>query len=232
MIKLFLDAGHGGIDPGAIYKGRKESDDNLIIGREIAKELRRHGVDVVESRTEDTTVTLRQRSSLANKDNYNYFISIHRNAFKPEVASGAETYIYSRSNKKALELAQRTQSALVEIGFINRGVKTANFHVLRESKAPAVLIEIGFIDNSNDNELFDSKREEIIEGITKAILTELGIAYINEDTELKEAIQVLVDKGIISSPDYWLQNAQKGKNVNGEYTAILIKKAANLLRRA
>ena len=53
------------------------------------------------------------------------------------------------------------QRALVDVGFANRGVKAANFHVLRETKAPAVLIEIGFIDNSKDNKLFDSKFEKI-----------------------------------------------------------------------
>lgn len=66
------------------------------------------------------------------------------------------------------------------IGFANRGVKTANFHVLRETKAPSVLIELGFIDNNIDNNLFDGKRKEIIEILTKAILSQFGIDYKEE----------------------------------------------------
>ena len=64
------------------------------------------------------------------------------------------------------------------MGFVDRGVKSANFHVLRETKASAVLVEIGFIDSSNDNKVFDSKRNEIIKALTKAILAEVGVSYI------------------------------------------------------
>ncbi|QGT99490.1 N-acetylmuramoyl-L-alanine amidase [Candidatus Syntrophocurvum alkaliphilum] len=228
MYKVCLDYGHGGNDPGAKYKGRKESDDNLYIGREIAKELRRHGIKVGETRTSDTTVSLNKRSSFSNKGNYDYFISIHRNAFKPEVASGVETYIFNRASKESKELAAKIQNALTDIGFINRGVNTANFHVLRETKAPAVLIEIGFLDNKNDNYLFDSRREEITTGITKAILDQLGITYVEEDKELIDAVNILVDKNIINSPQYWIDNARKDKTVKGEYAAILIKRIALL----
>ena len=58
------------------------------------------------------------------------------------------------------------------------GVKEANFHVLRETKAPAVLVEIGFIDSTGDNNLFDAKRYEIIKALTKAILAQVGIDYV------------------------------------------------------
>ena len=65
----------------------------------------------------------------------------------------------------------------MEIGFINQGVKRANFHVLRETKAPAVLVEVGFLDNSTDNQLFDRKRKEIATALAGAILSQLGISY-------------------------------------------------------
>ncbi len=68
--------------------------------------------------------------------------------------------------------------ALINLGFANRGLKQANYHVLRETKAPAVLVEMGFIDNTNDNRLFDSKRNEIIQSIAKAILAEVGVNYV------------------------------------------------------
>lgn len=180
MTRLCFDYGHGGSDPGATYKGRKESIDNLSIGKEVATELRRHGVTVDETRTEDVTMSLGERSDFERKKDYDYFISFHRNAYNPEKAKGVETYVYIKTSEKSKSLAQKIQTALVNVGLINRGVKKANFHVLRETKAPAVLMEIGFIDNTEDNELFDRKREEIIRGISKAILSQLGVAYKEE----------------------------------------------------
>ena len=93
------------------------------------KELRRHGVIVDETRTKDITMSLRERSNFEKKGNYDYFISFHRNAFKPEQAKGVETFTYLNQTPKAKELAERIQRSLVDIGFVDRGVKTANFHV-------------------------------------------------------------------------------------------------------
>lgn len=178
MARICIDAGHGGSDPGAVYKGRKESDDNMAIGKAVATELRRHGVIVDETRTGGTTVSLNDRSIFENRQSYDYFISFHRNAFKPEAAKGVETYTYLNPGAKTKELAAKIRTALVGIGFADRGVKAANFHVLRETKAPAVLLEVGFIDNTGDNQLFDSKRDEIIKAITGAILEQLGAKYL------------------------------------------------------
>lgn len=180
MIRLCFDYGHGGNDPGASYKGRKEKDDVLKLGLAVVKELRRHGVKVDETRTKDLTVSLKERSNFEKKGNYDYFISFHRNAFKPEKASGVETFTYINQTAKAKSLADKIQKNLVSIGFVDRKVKKANFHVLRETKSPAVLIEVGFIDNTKDNELFDTKFDEIVEAITKAILEEVGIPYKEE----------------------------------------------------
>lgn len=185
MIRLCFDYGHGGVDPGAIYKGRKESDDVLSIGKAIAAEVRRHGVLVDETRTSDATVSLNERSNYENRKSYDYFISFHRNAFQPEKAKGVETYTYLNPKSNTKDLAEKLQSALVDIGFTNRGVKAANFHVLRETKAPAVLVEIGFIDNTGDNQLFDAKRDEIIKALAKAILSQVGIDYVENSSSPK-----------------------------------------------
>ena len=180
MSRLCFDYGHGGNDPGACYNGRKESNDVLEIGKAVAKEIRRHGVIVDEIRTTDTTISLQERSNYENKNNYDYFISFHRNAFKPEAATGVETYTYLNQDSRSKAMADKIQTAVVNIGFVNRGVKKANFHVLRETKAPAVLMELGFIDNSKDNSLFDSKKKEIIKALSKAILAQLGVTYKEE----------------------------------------------------
>lgn len=175
MAKLCFDYGQGGIDPGATYKGRKESNDVLALGREVADELRRHGVTVDETRLSDLTISLKDRCDFANKGTYDYFIAFHRNANKPETASGVETYVCRNARAKTRQLAERLQKALVAVGFRDRGVKTSNFYVLRATKAPAVLLEIGFIDNTGDNHLFDSKRKEIIAAVAHSLLCQLGL---------------------------------------------------------
>ena len=169
MLILF-DYGHGGHDPGAVYKGRKEAQDVLRLGQAVAKRLRTAGIVIDETRTTDTAVSLDGRVKIELKKKYDYFISFHRNAFKPEHATGAEVYVYKAYNTKSRALARQIQQALVNIGFRDRGVKEADFYVLKHTKAPALLLEVGFIDNSSDNELFDKKFEWIAEGIAKAIL--------------------------------------------------------------
>jgi len=230
MARLCLDYGHGGSDPGAVYMGRKESEDVLSLGRSVAEILKRQGVAVDEIRTTDTTVSLNARSDFENRGAYDYFISFHRNAFKPETAKGVETYTYLSPGTKSKGLAEKIQSALVGVGFVNRGVKTANYQVLRETKAPAVLIEIGFIDNSQDNALFDAKRDEIVKAVAGAILSQLGLAYIEEcKNGLEGALGVLVRNGILKSPEYWLENARPGKTIKGEYAGLLIERMAEYI---
>lgn len=187
MARLCFDYGHGGEDPGATYNGRKESNDVLSIGGAVASEVRRHGVTVDETRTTDATVSLNDRSNFENRNTYDYFISFHRNAFQPEQAKGVETYTYLNPGTKSKSLAQGIQTSLVNLGFVYRGVKEANYHVLRETKAPAVLIEIGFIDNTGDNNLFDSKRNEIIKALAKAILAQVGVDYIEPSASTQPA---------------------------------------------
>ncbi len=74
MIRLCFDYGHGGIDPGAVYKGRKEKDDVLKLGLDVVKELRRYGIEVDETRTKDVTVSLNERGDFEKKKQYDYFI--------------------------------------------------------------------------------------------------------------------------------------------------------------
>ena len=170
IVLILFDYGHGGKDPGATYKGRHEAHDVLLIGQAVAKRLRAAGVLIDETRTSNTTLSLDQRVKIELKKNYDYFISYHRNAFKPEVATGAEVFVYHSYNAKSKPLATRIQQALVTVGFRNRGVKTADFYVLKHTKAPALLLEIGFIDSSIDNQLFDTKFDAIADGIANAIL--------------------------------------------------------------
>lgn len=174
MVRLCFDYGHGGRDCGALYKGRKESLDNLAIGRNVAELIRNLGIEVGETRTSDISMGLKERVNFANKGKYDYFISFHRNAFQPEKANGVETFIYTNASIKSNRLAIEVQKTLIEFGFRNRGVKMANFYVLRETKMPAILIELGFIDNSKDNYLFDLNRRDIAQELAKTIILEVN----------------------------------------------------------
>lgn len=173
MAKWLLDPGHGGSDPGACYNGRRESDDVLRLSKRVGEILSSNGESVSFTRTSDATVSLSARSSMENRGSYDYFVSIHRNAIAPEKAKGVETHIYSRGgNKEAL--ATKINNNLVGIGFVDRKVKVSNFHVLRETKCAAILIEVGFIDHSTDNNLFDSKFEQMAQAIAKGCLNQIG----------------------------------------------------------
>ncbi|MER2108560.1 MAG: N-acetylmuramoyl-L-alanine amidase [Solibacillus sp.] len=169
-MNVLLDYGHGGTDPGAVYKGRREADDVLRLGQAVAHQLRVAGVKVAETRTKDSFLSLEQRVKIEHAKSYDLVISIHRNAFKPEAATGAEVFVYNVATSKAKPVATAIQKAFVQVGFKDRGVKQANFYVLKHTKAPALLLEVGFIDNSKDNALFDAKFDEIVRGISHAIL--------------------------------------------------------------
>ena len=173
MAKFIIDAGHGGSDSGATYNGRKESNDVLRLALRVGELLKKNGQTVLYTRESDKSVSLSERSSFENKNGCDYFVSIHRNAYQPEAAKGVETHIYSNGSS-AEQLANKVNSQLVNVGFVDRKVKVSNFHVLRETKNPAVLIEVGFIDNSSDNKLFDSKFESIAQGIARGCLKQVG----------------------------------------------------------
>ncbi len=175
--RIIFDYGHGGKDSGATLGNRYEKDDNLKLGKDVKKILEKHGVQVDETRKGDETVSLSQRAVIANRKNYDFFISFHRNAFNGK-AFGVETYTYILKKPKAVELATNINNGMVKVGFHNRGVKNANFAVLRQTKADAVLLEVGFIDNVNDNKIYDDNYNMLVLEIAKAILKTLGISYI------------------------------------------------------
>ncbi len=158
MFKLFLDPGHGGSDSGAIGHGMQEKNLTLDIAialriRDILEKDYQH-VQVRMSRTTDTTRSLSERTNDANTWGADYFLSVHINSFNG-TAHGYEDYIHN-SLSDSSQTAQYRDIIHEEItkvnNLTNRGKKKANFHVLRETRMPALLTENGFIDNANDAE--------------------------------------------------------------------------------
>ena len=168
---IMLDAGHGGRDPGAVYNGRQEKDDTLKLTLAIGQILQNNGLDVEYTRTTDVYESPYEKAMEANKAGVNFFVSIHRNSYPTANAvSGVESLVYDKSGIK-YEMAQNINEQLESIGFVNLGVKARpNLIVLRRTKMPAVLVEVGFINSDTDNQLFDEKFTEIAGAISEAIL--------------------------------------------------------------
>ncbi len=102
---------------------------------------------------------------------------------------------------------------------------------LAKTTAPAALVEIAFHDNPEDAKWILANIEPIGIALTKGILNYFVVPYIEEDKELHEAVDVLVAAGLIDSPQYWKDNAIKGKQANGEYTGFLIKRMAAYIKK-
>ena len=171
---VMFDYGHGGKDNGASLGNRLEKTDVLNLGKDIKKVIEKHGVKVDETRVDDRYISLTERCNKTNKKNYDYFISFHRNAFNTK-ARGVETYTYTARKPQAVAMANEINKGMVNVGFKDRGVKSANFTVLAKTKTPAVLMEVGFIDNKDDNKLYDDNYNMLVQEIAKGILTGLGI---------------------------------------------------------
>ncbi|WP_461249705.1 N-acetylmuramoyl-L-alanine amidase [Streptococcus parasalivarius] len=165
---VYLDAGHGGYDPGASYFGISEKSLTLAIKSRVKAKLESEGYQVVTTRTSDTYVDLTDRSRAANASESDIFVSIHINASGSSAAQGIETYYYQpyaeypsrinatyHANPTRLSmsdtLANVIQSSLINAtGAKNQGVKRQTFAVLRETTAPAVLLELGFLSNPQE----------------------------------------------------------------------------------
>lgn len=169
--RIALDAGHGGSDPGAVYKGRQEKDDTLDLTLAVGDILKKNGIDVYYTRTTDEYETPFKNATDANNSGADLFVSIHRNSSEnPNQYSGVETLVYSDTGLKA-EVARNINNQLENAGFKNLGVdERKNLVVLKRTKMPAVLVEAGFINNDKDNYLFDEEFDSIAQAIADGIL--------------------------------------------------------------
>lgn len=172
---IMLDAGHGGRDPGAVYAGRQEAEDALRLTLAVGEILQNHGFDVEYTRTTDVYETPFQKAMEANEAGVDYFVSIHRNSYPTDNAvSGVESLVYDLSGIK-YEMAKNINEQLESVGFVNLGVKARpNLVVLKRTKMPAVLVEVGFINSDIDNQLFDNNFYDIAAAIADGIIDTLG----------------------------------------------------------
>lgn len=168
-----MDAGHGGeYDPGAVYQGRREKDDNLAMALAVGELLTSYGFEVIYDRTDDVYHSPFQKAYAANASGADLFISIHRNSSPhPNQYSGVESLVYSKYSPAA-RIAASINWHLEKIGYRNLGVKERpNLIILRLTQMPAVLVELGFLNTDADNAMLD----EHFAATAKAIAD--GIAY-------------------------------------------------------
>lgn len=175
MLKLYLDPGHGGSDPGAVGNGLQEKDVTLSISLKIREILLNeyNDISVKMSRAGDTYPSLTQRTNEANNWGADYFLSIHINSgggsgFESFVDSGVDSVTVNYQNIIHEEIAK-------VIGLRDRGKKQARFHVIHASRMPALLTENGFIDSTAD--AAKMKDANWIETVARAHVTGLEKAF-------------------------------------------------------
>lgn len=181
-MKIMLDAGHGYSTPGKrTPDGMREYEFNRVVAN-YARDLLNHykNVTVYFAHSDSRDVPLQERTDSANRLNVDAYVSIHANAYGQgwNDVGGIETYVYPSRPQEALQLAQKIQRNMVQkTGLRDRGVKTANFHVLRETNMTAVLVECGFMTNRREAELLksDSYRRTVAEAITEAVAAQYGL---------------------------------------------------------
>lgn len=174
---VVIDPGHGGSEPGAGSGSINEKEITLAISLEVEKILNEKNIDNILTRSNDTAVSLEDRAKLANEKKSTLFISIHNNSFTDPASHGVLTTYnpYSPIGKSNAEIMQ---SKLKTLGMYNRKiVPRPNLYVLRHTKMPSLLLEIGFISNKNDLKLLTSSdfqkkcAIQIVKGIEEILET-------------------------------------------------------------
>lgn len=184
--KVFIDAGHGGTDPGALGYGYRESDLNLQVAKKVESKLKSKGIDVKMSRSSDIFYSLSERAEMANDYGADAFVSIHQNSAGAKSANGIETY-YNRNKEEDKPLSNDIQTQVIsQTGANNRGVKNAEFTVLVKSKMISALVECGFITNELEvKKLSDSSyQDKLATGIANGIEEYLKSNVIIEESQI------------------------------------------------
>ncbi|MFX3768926.1 GBS Bsp-like repeat-containing protein [Streptococcus suis] len=194
---VYIDPGHGGRDSGASYGGVHEKNLALSVSNKLRENLLKYGINVLMTRTGDYDVDFKtERSRMTNASNADLFISIHFNATGAGVSnsSGIETYWYQydpeyqpKINKEMHNnptrlaeseiLANKVQESLIkETGAVNRGVRRETFAVLRETAIPAILVELGFMDNPSELQVIkqDSYHTRLAKALAQGVMNWYG----------------------------------------------------------
>lgn len=176
---IYIDPGHGGIDPGATYKDLKESDINLEISKNLKEELEKNGATVYLTRNDDYDLSknntsnhkksdLLNRAKIINESECDMFISIHLNSDPSPTWNGTQIF-YTEKNEKNKKIAETIQK---KINTKRKIKELKNMYLFDRITKPGILIEVGFISNPNDRYKLKNKdyQKEISKKITEGII--------------------------------------------------------------
>lgn len=198
---VLIDPGHGGWDPGATGNRLTEKDLNLQVALKVKDLLAGCGFDVKMTRSGDETISVQGRIALSNSLRTRCIVSIHHNAAKNPDARGLEVF-HSVVGGEGKRLAECLYAALMDLGLPGRGVKTKSrqdgtdyYAIIRETKAPAVITECGFVTSPEDAKLLaqGSFLEREAQAIAWGIQSWLGV-YPNDVKALVERLKEAEDK--------------------------------------
>jgi N-acetylmuramoyl-L-alanine amidase len=180
MSRIWIDAGHGNSDPGAVgVGGRREADDNLRLALIVERLLSAADFTTAMTRTTNNFTPI-NRAAAANEWGADLLLSLHRNAFRDPTANGAETWTVRQFTARTDAIAQSVQRLIVEAsGWRNRGVKRGSpsgndFGLLAAARMPAIIAESGFVTNVRDNQIFDNNIDTVAAAIVNAIIEVYG----------------------------------------------------------
>ncbi|MTI81284.1 MAG: N-acetylmuramoyl-L-alanine amidase [Firmicutes bacterium] len=200
---IVIDPGHGGKDPGAVANGLIEKEINLDIAQKVGRSLKDYEAEVHLTRNDDSFVSLTDRANMANQLNADYFVSIHVNAGG---GSGFESYIHTTENPGTAELRRIVHNRIMDFlsnkGIRDRGTKSANFSVLRNTIMPAVLLENLFIDNPSEAELLKDEifRSNLALSITAGVAKALSLNKQQDDSSPSyDPVLALKETGLIKN---------------------------------
>lgn len=166
---IMIDPGHGGKDSGAVWGHAEEDDINLGISFLLRCELVKRDIDVLMTRERDQAVSLRERTDYANRMQVDLFISIHCDAFHRITASGMSVHVHPECSFTTLQTAGKIKRMLATHfpDHKDRGVRKSNFHVLRHTKMPAILVETEFLSNPETRKFLREPENQL--GLAQAI---------------------------------------------------------------
>lgn len=210
---IIIDPGHGGFDPGAVYGDRKEKDDNLRLALAVGQQLENAGYNVVYTRKDDRYDSPYDKAQIANNAGGDLFLSFHRNfAERPDLYQGVQALVYDK-NPLALRVAKDVNQELEKIGFDNLGIESRKeLVVLRRTNMPAVLLEVGFINSSVDNQIFDDKFTAMTNAIATGVEQALPVGNTAGTESSFEAQATNQDPPMMPPPTGTTQNSPTPNN--------------------
>lgn len=183
-----VDAGHGGSDVGAVgLDGSYEKDDNLRLALKVKEALKKSGVNVIMTRSDDSDTQLDSRSVIANKAKADLFVSLHRNStVKANTTKGIEIWIHSSGSERSYAAADDILSSLEKVGISdNRGVRIGtqgdsddDYAVIRDTDMTSMIIEMGFMTSQDDLDYFNENLDNYAKAISNG-----AVEWLNEYVE-------------------------------------------------